>query len=111
MLKHRCGIISIVARGVRSIISGSTVTLVLVLACGSPVFAQDPSSPQYEVSGFVGTSLAPDFQVSILTGNPQQATRNVGVHYGAGYQIGVRLTENVNDSWDTTLEYSFANHP
>jgi outer membrane protein W len=117
MLSHRRGIIPLSCRisaifG-KMMIFGPAVVVVITLAGVPQMFAQSYSSgPQYEVSGFGGASAVEEFQVpTVVSINSQQVIQNVGVHYATGYQIGVRLTENVNDSWDATLEYSYANQP
>jgi len=89
--------------------------LVLTLACSLPGFARgsEPSEqPDWEVSGFGGGSFLGDFQFSTpVSGSNQEGSRTVGVHYAAGYQIGVRITENLGHFWGAGLEYSFANQP
>jgi opacity protein-like surface antigen len=51
------------------------------------------------------------FQFPTVVFDAQETSRTVGVHYGQGYQVGMRLTENFSDFWSADLEYNFANQP
>jgi hypothetical protein len=75
-------------------------TCLLVLVFSASAFAQREDSPehrQWEVTGFVGNSFPHDFQLP-----------EVRMHFGSGYQIGVRLNDNVRDHVSVNLEYSLA---
>src|SRR5262245_4488927 len=39
------------------------------------------------------------------------ATRDVGLHFASGYQVGVNCRENLGDYWAADLQYTFANAP
>src|SRR5207247_9940018 len=65
---------------------------------------------EYEVSLFAGNSFSSKFQLPTpVHGGDQEVSRTVGLQYAAGPQLGVRVTQNVNDFWSVNLEYSFAN--
>src|SRR5215471_4474509 len=87
--------------------------LVLIFALSYPVsaLAQTFLPPHYrdwEITGFTGGSFIGDYHFSTpVFGSNLESTRTIGVNYGLGYQLGFRLTENVNDYWATDLEYSF----
>jgi len=86
-----------------------------MLACFEPAFAQDPYAPEHrdwEGSGFSGGSFAGDFSFPTpVSGDGQEGSRTVGVHYASGYQVGARITQNLGDFWAASLEYNFANQP
>jgi hypothetical protein len=46
-----------------------------------------------------------------VAGSPTETSRDVGMHYADGYQIGFRLTDYLGDYWAADIEYSFANQP
>jgi outer membrane protein W len=69
-----------------------------VLVCAIGAFAADDDEHrEWEVSGFVGNSFPKDFHFS--------GTR---MHFGSGYQIGIRLNDNVREHVAVDLEYAFA---
>jgi hypothetical protein len=78
-------------------------------------FAQSPYAPQHrewEVSGFGGVSYVRGFQFSTpVIGVEPGASTEVGMEYADGYQVGLRLTQNLGDFAGAGLEYSFANQP
>src|SRR5262245_49632001 len=91
------------------------LSLSLVLACTSAqaVFGQGSSSPEHErweVSWFGGGSFVGklEFPTPIL-GNGTSQT--VGMHYGSGYELGLRVNENLGNFLAADLEYSLANQP
>jgi outer membrane protein W len=64
---------------------------------------------EWEVTGFWGNSFAKTFEFSTpVHGADTESLRNVGMHFGSGYQIGVRLENNVKEHVGVDLEYSFA---
>jgi opacity protein-like surface antigen len=89
--------------------------LVLALACVQPVFAQasyELEHREWEATPFLGGSFAGKFQFPTpVSGSDQESSRTVGMHYASGYQIGVRITQNLGDFWAANLEYNFANQP
>src|SRR5438093_11655854 len=90
-----------------------SLPLVIVIASSLAGFAQT-SYPleyrEYEVSLFAGNSFSSKFQLPTpVHGSDQEVSRTVGRQYAAGPQLGVRVTQNVNDFWSVNLEYSFAN--
>src|SRR6267142_825060 len=109
---HHCGQIPIHYR-VNSV-PRLTAILVLTLTCFRPAFAQVSYSPEHrewEVSGFLGGSFGGNFQFpTTVSGDSQGSSRTVGMHYASGYQIGMRVTQNLGDSWAAALHQSFAKH-
>jgi opacity protein-like surface antigen len=91
------------------------VTLAFALLCSTPAFAQILQTPEHrdwEFSGFVGRSFGDEFQFDTpVSGDAQQPSRTVGMRYGPGYLLGLRIRENINNLWSADLEYSFANQP
>jgi hypothetical protein len=89
--------------------------LVFTLACCAPAFAQVYGSPEYrewEGAGFVGGSFIGNFEFPTpVVGNVQEGSRTIGMNYASGYQIGVRVTQNLGDFGAAYLEYNFANQP
>ena len=90
--------------------------LALMLAVCSPgsALAQTYSPLQYrewEVTFFTGGSSIGGYHFPTrVFGSAVETSRTIGVEYRPGNQLGLRLTENVNDSWAADLEYSFALH-
>src|SRR5262249_28409844 len=89
----------------------------LICVCGQVVFAQSPYPLEYrqwEFSGFAGASLMSgedEFVTQVRDNGAAVTTRTVGLRYAKGYQIGMRVGENLGDFWTSDLEYSFANQP
>jgi outer membrane protein W len=87
----------------------------LALAFSGQAFAQRSYSPEHrdwEVTAFGGGSFVNDHEFPTpVVGVGQQQSETVGVHYAAGYQVGLRIGENLGDYWGADLEYSFANQP
>ena len=86
------------------------LNLVLALCCAQSALAQ--SSPEYrewEIGGFTGGSFAGTYQFNTAVfGSGRETSRTVGMQYSPGYQVGIRLTQYFNESWDAELEYSYA---
>ncbi len=55
---------------------------------------------EFEGAGFMGGTFVGDFESS-----------GTGLKYGAGYQLGLRITQNLHPAWSADLEYSFGNQP
>jgi opacity protein-like surface antigen len=91
------------------------LSLVLVFAFAQTVFGESSNSTDdedWQVSAFGGGSFLGDFQFPTpVFSKGQQSSQTVGIHYASGYQVGMRVTENVNKYWSGDLEYSFANQP
>ena len=91
-----------------------TLVLLLTVACSRSLFGQSlPERFDWEGSAFAGVSFVGtrNFSTSV-SGSAQETSRTVGVHYAPGYQIGLRLKENLGgEYWGADLEYSFANQP
>jgi opacity protein-like surface antigen len=93
------------------------LALPLVCLCGQVVFAQSPyllEHRQWEFSGFAGGSFMSgedEFVTQVRDNGTALTTRTVGLRYASGYQIGMRVGENLGDFWTADLEYSFANQP
>jgi opacity protein-like surface antigen len=67
---------------------------------------------EWEASAFAGGSIVSDSEFSTrVLGGPQETAQTVGMEYGDGYQIGLRLAEHLHDFWGADLEYTFANQP
>jgi opacity protein-like surface antigen len=90
-------------------------SLVIACVCVQSVFGQSSYAPEnkdWEFSGFAGGSFLGKFQFpTTISGGGQQGSQNVGMHYGSGYELGLRLSENLGNSWGSDLEYSFATQP
>ena len=91
------------------------LSLVIVFAGVQAVFGESSYSSDdeiWEVSAFGGGSFLGNFQFPTpVFGKGQDGSQTVGLDYATGYQVGVRLTENLNKFWAADLEYSFANQP
>src|SRR5262245_55767770 len=87
--------------------------LMLVLAGSGLAFAQDSypiENREWEATGFAGGSFSNSFQLPTpVLGSNQETSRTVGMSYAPGYQVGVRINQNLDDFWAANLEYSFAN--
>jgi opacity protein-like surface antigen len=91
-----------------------TLILALTFVCVQPIFAQatSPEHREWEVSGFAGGSFLGDSEfLTLVFGTDQETARTVGLHYGSGYQFGVRVRNYLSNYWAADLEYSFANQP
>jgi opacity protein-like surface antigen len=67
---------------------------------------------EWEGIPFGGGSFVQDFVIpTSVQGNSVATSQTVGMKYAAGYQIGIRLKQNVDERWSADLEYSFANQP
>jgi opacity protein-like surface antigen len=67
---------------------------------------------EWEFSVFGGGSfLGSNTYPTPVTGPGQPASRTVGLRYGSGYQMGVRVSDNQWQHWGATLEYGFSNQP
>ena len=92
----------------------SMILLFAVVCCG-PASGQTIYTPEFlewDGGAFGGTSFAGDHQfLTQVSVTSQEGSRNVGVHYASGYQIGARINQNLRDFWAASLEYSFANQP
>src|SRR5262245_61097151 len=92
-----------------------TSILALAFVCVQPAFAQGSYSPEYrewEVSGFAGGSFLGDSEfLTPVFGTDLETARTVGMHYGSGYQVGMRVRNYMANYWAADLEYSFANQP
>ncbi len=101
------------ARGPRAKAALAMSLIVLVLACSRSAFAQtsyQPEQGEWEASIFAGGSFAGNYQFPTpVSGSDQEFSRSVGMRYIPGYQIGLRVSQNLNDFWGVDLEYSFAN--
>jgi outer membrane protein W len=94
---------------------GLTLAFVLAAAYSMPAFAEDQYPArhrEYETSLFLGPSFIRDFQFPTrVSGDGQETSRTVGMHYADGYQFGVRITQHLGNYWAAELGYSFANQP
>ncbi len=96
---------------------GLICSIAVVFLSAPLLFAQDPtwSSAEWEVSGFAGGSFGHTFQFPtgfVLDGlKIPQFSRTVGMRFGSGYQVGARVTQNLDDYWEADLEYTYANQP
>src|SRR5215831_8510117 len=87
--------------------------LLFILGGVATAFGQSSTSPElhdWEASGFAGGSFGGNFELS-TPGDTVGSVRVVGIHYSSGLQLGARATNNLNNFWSTSLEYSFANQP
>jgi opacity protein-like surface antigen len=71
-----------------------------------------PTHRAWEFTVFGGGSLihGEQFETPVI-GSSQETTRTVGMHFGVGPQLGVRIAENRWNHWGASLEYSFSNQP
>jgi hypothetical protein len=98
-------------------------TVTVILAGCLPALAQCPCPPlapcpcpieyrDWELSPFGGASILDGSEFSTpVTGSAIETSREVGIEYRPGYQIGLRLTQYLGDFWGADIEYSFANQP
>jgi outer membrane protein W len=86
--------------------------LLMVFVSSESGFAQRNEWPyrEWEVAGFAGGSFVGNFRFPTPVSGSSQ-TQTVGMHYASGYQVGLRITENVRDGIAVDVEYSFANQP
>jgi len=87
----------------------------VLLACVFVQFAAaqehyPPEHLEWDVAWFGGTSIGETFHfpTTVLGGNN---SNTVGMRFGSGYQLGVRVHENLRKYWGADLEYSAANQP
>jgi opacity protein-like surface antigen len=73
--------------------------------------AEFPTNKEWEVEAFAGASTVNDVELQTSVRGSQQTNRTVGLNYASGYQVGLRITQNVGDNISAYLEYSFANAP
>jgi opacity protein-like surface antigen len=73
--------------------------------------AEFPTNKEWEVEAFAGASTVNDVELQTSVRGSQQTNRTVGLNYASGYQVGLRITQNVGDNVAAYLEYSFANAP
>src|SRR3954465_13161242 len=83
---------------------GTTIPIVVfALLCCRQLSAQPSYSPEYEKSeagGFAGASFGSDFRFpTLVSGSASEGSRTIGMHYASGYQVGVRGSESIRDSW------------
>ena len=91
------------------------LSVVVLCAWVEGAFAQGAYSLEHrdwEVSAFGGGSFVEKFELpTSVSGNGQQSSRTVGMRYASGYEVGLRVNQNLGDFGAATLEYSFANQP
>jgi opacity protein-like surface antigen len=86
------------------------VTLVPIAAQAQSLFKATHRA--WEVSIFAGGSFPGDgLFATPVTGSTQQTSRTVGLSYGSGSQLGLRVTENRWEHWGAAMEYGFSNQP
>jgi opacity protein-like surface antigen len=86
----------------------------LVAGCLLASAQASPSHEEstYEFTGFGGVSGAGDHDFPTLVWRDDAVTSQTeGMHFASGYQVGLRVSENLSDHWAVHLEYSFANQP
>jgi opacity protein-like surface antigen len=67
---------------------------------------------EWEASVFAGGSfLGNGAHETPVEGSGQTSSRVVGLSYGKGAQIGIRVTNNRWQHWGATLEYGFSKQP
>ncbi|MBP1622740.1 MAG: hypothetical protein H6Q07_760 [Acidobacteria bacterium] len=67
---------------------------------------------EWEVSIFGSGSFMGDgiYQTPVEPSD-ESSSRSVGLSYGSGAQVGVRITNNLSRHWGTTFEYGVSNQP
>jgi len=98
----------------RAVVSGVIAFLTLISLCSETGLAQVsewPTNKEWEVEGFAGASTTGNFRFRTPVTGSNGATATVGMHYASGYQVGLRITQNVGYNIAAYLEYSFANQP
>jgi opacity protein-like surface antigen len=67
---------------------------------------------EWELSVFGGVSYLNDgVYATPVEGSQMESSREVGLIYGTGAQIGIRVADNHWQHWGGSLEYSFSNQP
>jgi opacity protein-like surface antigen len=85
-------------------------TFLIVPEAGAQILPAQHREWEFEVFG--GASYLGNHTYNTPVNSAgSQIVRPVGLRYAAGYQTGVRITENRWQHWGVTLEYSFSNQP
>lgn len=88
------------------------MAILLFAASGDAQTVFLPSHRAWEFSVFGGGSFIGDRQFPTpVTGSSQETLRTVGLHYGTGPQLGVRMSEIRWDHWGADFDYSYSNQP
>ncbi len=90
------------------------IVLFLVLAAipGQAQTARGMSHGEWEASVFGGGSLlGSGLYNTPVSGSAQRSSRGVGLRFGTGPYLGVRLTDNRWQRWGAAVEYSYSNQP
>jgi opacity protein-like surface antigen len=66
---------------------------------------------EWEISPFGGVSFIGDGVYTTPVEGSTQTSRNVGLSFGTGPQLGFRLTNNRWQHWGAALEYNYSNQP
>lgn len=67
---------------------------------------------EWEASVFAGGSfIGSSTHKTPVEGSTTQSSRIVGLSYGTGSQLGLRVTDDEWQHWGTAAEYSFSNQP
>jgi len=89
--------------------------LPLFMLCAKPGPAQGGfkfAHEEWEASVFAGGSFLGDsVHETPVEGSGQTSSRAVGLSYGTGAQMGIRITANRWQHWGAATEYSFSNQP
>jgi opacity protein-like surface antigen len=86
--------------------------LILAFESGQAQGVYKAANGEWEASVFGGGSfLGAGEYATPIEGPGQISSRTVGLSYGAGAQIGIRVTDNQWQHWGATLEYSFSDQP
>ena len=88
------------------------LTVLLFAASGEAQTLFPPSHRVWEFSVSGGGSFIGDRQSPTpVLGSDQETSRTVGLKYGTGYQLGLRMSENRWDHWGADFDYSYSNQP
>lgn len=86
--------------------------LIFVAIPGQAQSALELTHREWEASIFGGGSfLGAGVYGTPVGGSSSQSSRAVGLSYGAGSQMGARVTDNHWQHWSATIEYGFSNQP
>jgi opacity protein-like surface antigen len=87
----------------------------LMLMAWLPVIANTqvlyPHFRKWEINAFGGTSSLRDVEEETPVATTPPTSRTVGLKFKFGPQLGARVTENLEEHWAATLEFSFSNQP
>jgi len=89
-----------------------SIFLILTAGSGMAQGVYKAAHGEWEFSVFGGVSYLNDgVYTTPVEGSGLQTSREVGLSYGTGAQIGIRLADNRWQHWGGSFEYSYSNQP